>query len=160
MFRLRTVRHKLTALVALSLVVIAAAVFALHWVLQQQLTHESATRVEAAEDAFEDEVEEQTGDLDIVAHVLGSSTGVRDAVHQGDVAKVQRIAKRFFDAYPNMDMLFVDANGKIVTQLGCEDPPDTISAVDVSSTRWSKAFSRIRMFCPFIDLASEREGPG
>ncbi|MGH7283797.1 MAG: adenylate/guanylate cyclase domain-containing protein [Polyangiaceae bacterium] len=129
MLRLHTVRQKLIALVGLSLIVIVAALLVLRWVLHEQVRHEAASRVENAGYAFEDSVDEQIGDLDIVAHVLGTSTGVKDGIQKNDPAKVTRIAQRFFDAYPNMDMLFVAPDGKIVAQLGCEDPPSTIDPI-------------------------------
>ena len=130
MLRLRTVRQKLIALVGVSLFVIAAALFVLRWVLQEQLRHEATARVESASIAFDDEMDEQIGDLEIVAHVLGSSTGVRDGVQKDDPAKVKRIAQRFLDAYPNMDMLFVSPDGKLIAQLGCTDADDTLSFLE------------------------------
>lgn len=130
MLRLRTVRQKLIALVGLSLFVIAAALFVLRWVLQQQLRHEATARVDSASIAFGDEMDEQIGDLGIVAHVLGTSNGVKDGVQKNDPAKVKRIAQRFLDAYPNMDMLFVAPDGKLIAQLGCEDPVETVGAIE------------------------------
>ncbi|MEO8798326.1 MAG: hypothetical protein ABI551_10605, partial [Polyangiaceae bacterium] len=154
MLRLRTVRQKLIALVGLSLIVSCAALFVLRWVLHEQLTHEAAARVQAGEEAFEADVEEETGDLEIVAHVLGTSNGIRDGVHTGDVAKVRRIAQRFFDAYPNMDMLFVNADGKIIAQLGCEAPPDTLEAIgDAGDVLHGKAFRGL------VDHGCEKPGP-
>ncbi len=129
MLRLHTVRQKLIALVGLSFIVIVAALFALQWVLQEQVSHEATSRVVNGSYAFEDSVQEQIGDLDIVAHVLGTSTGIKDGIQKNDPAKVARIAQRYFDAYPNMDMLFVEPGGAIITQLGCEDPPATIDAI-------------------------------
>ncbi|MEO7109154.1 MAG: hypothetical protein ABI183_01845, partial [Polyangiaceae bacterium] len=102
MLRLRTVRQKLTALVGFSLLVVAVALFVLRWVLHEQLTHETTSRVQSSGDAFREELDEQIGDLEIVAHVLGTSNGVKDGVQKNDPAKVTRIAKRFFDAYPNI----------------------------------------------------------
>ena len=130
MLRLRTVRHKLIALVGVSLFAVVAALLVLRWVLHAQLQHEASSRVENAAFAFRDNVDEEIGDLEIVSHVLGTSSGVRDGVQKNDPAKVTRIAKRFLDAYPNMDMLFVAPDGKVIAQLGCEDPVETLDKLE------------------------------
>src|SRR5262249_53245593 len=85
---------------------------------------------------------------------LSTGNGVRDALKEHDVAHAQRIAHRFFDAYPNMDMLFVLADGTVLTQLGCKSPPAKITEVpELGAVLQGEAFRGL------IPHGCERPGP-
>src|SRR5579859_3769232 len=126
--RLRTVRAKLTTLVALSAVVMLAALPVLSWLLHRQLVDEVDDRVTDAERAFQAELDDDIADLTLASRVLAADGASLSALQRRDAARARRVAQVFLDVYPEMDVLFLEPDGHVLAQLGCVHPPDFIAA--------------------------------
>ncbi len=129
MFRLKTVRSKLAALVCLPIVVTLASLPILSWLLQRQLIDQADDRVVEAEKAFRTEFRDSILDLRLAASVIATDSDTHRALVSKDVAILQDLGDDFAKVYPEIDILFVDAQGSIVSQLGCMHPPSTLSAI-------------------------------
>ena len=142
MLRLRTVRAKLTALVALSGLVLVAALPIIFLTLQRQLIEQADDRLETAQKSFRSEFKDGINNLKIAAHVLASDDDTVDALvnHKGEPLK--KVADIFREVYEpknpppgaligiTIDILFADARGKIIAQTGCDQPPSQLSELD------------------------------
>ncbi len=128
--RLPTVRAKLTALVSLSAVVMLAALPVLSWLLHRQLVDEVDDRVEDAERAFEAELDDDLADLTLASRVLAADGGTVHAIQKRDAAHARRLAQVFLDVYPDIDVLFVDRDGQVFAQVGCEHPLEGTTTVE------------------------------
>jgi adenylate cyclase len=126
--RLRTVRAKLTALVALSIVVMLAALPILSWLLHRQMLDEVDDRVVDAKRSFLTEVNDDLADLDLAARVLGRDEVTRRGVAEHDSERAHRMADTFLAIYPSIDILLLDANG-LVAQVGCTSPATSVATV-------------------------------
>src|SRR5580704_4621953 len=126
--RLTTVRAKLTALVALSIVVMLTALPILSWVLHRQMLDEVDDRVVDANKSFLAELDDDLSDLTLAARVLARDEGTRNAVVARDAVKARAMAQTFLSIYPDLDVLLFDAHG-LVAQVGCDAPPDRISTL-------------------------------
>jgi adenylate cyclase len=129
LFRLPTVRAKLTALVSLSVVVMLAALPVLSWLLHQQLVDEVDDRVTDAEKAFQTELDDDLSDLTLASRILSADTATSQAIRDGDVARARQMAQLFLGVYPNIDVLLARADGHVLAQVGCEHPPDDVNGV-------------------------------
>jgi adenylate cyclase len=127
--RLSTVRAKLTALVSLSVVVMLAALPALSWVLHKQLVEEADDRVSDAENAFQTELDDDLADLTLSARVLAADHSTATAVRHKSAGRAQQLARTFIDVYPDIDILVVEPDGRVLTQVGCEHPPDRVDEI-------------------------------
>src|SRR5215831_14006315 len=105
-FRLKTVRAKLTALVALSALIMIATLPILSWLLHRQLVDEVDDRVTEAERAFQAELDDDLSDLTLAARIIASDTDTERAIATGDVKAAEAIGKVFLSVYPEMDILF------------------------------------------------------
>ena len=123
--RLTTVRAKLTALVALSIVVMLAALPILSWILHGQMLDEVDDRVIDARRSFLTELEDDLADLTLAGRVLAQDEGTRNAIAARDRAKAGQMAATFVGVYPGLDVLLFDAQG-LVAQVGCDLPPGKI----------------------------------
>src|SRR5215831_373862 len=103
--RLKTVRAKLTMLVALSIVMMLAALPVLSWLLRRQLIDEVDDRVSEATHSFRSELEDDLGDLTIAARVLATSPDTARALGQGDKRAALELARTFLGVYPAIDIL-------------------------------------------------------
>ncbi len=128
-FRLPTVRAKLTALVSLSVVVMLAALPVLSWLLHRQLVDEVDDRVTDAERAFQTELDDDLSDLTLASRILSADGATARAITARDAARAQQLAKVFVDVYPNIDILLVQQDGKVLAQVGCDHPPGDVLAV-------------------------------
>jgi adenylate cyclase len=128
-FRLPTVRAKLTALVSLSVVVMLAALPVLSWLLHRQLVDEVDDRVTDAERAFQTELDDDLSDLTLASRILSADGSTAHAITARDAGRAQQLAKVFLDVYPNIDVLLVQDDGKVLAQVGCDHPPADVLAV-------------------------------
>src|SRR5579859_4406754 len=127
--RLTTVRAKLTALVAMSAVVMLAALPVLSWLLHRQLVDEVDDRVTEAERAFQTELDDDLADLTLASRILSADDATARAIEQHDAARARQLASVFVGVYPNIDVLLVDARGHVLAQVGCEHPRETVEGI-------------------------------
>jgi adenylate cyclase len=126
LLRLPTVRAKLTALVAMSAVVMLAALPVLSWLLHRQLVDEVDNRVTEAERAFQTELDDDLSDLTLASRVLSADGATEHSIQRHDAARARQLAQVFLDVYPNVDVLLVDETGAVLAEVGCDHPPDTV----------------------------------
>jgi len=127
MIGLKTVRSKLAALVSLPIVVTLAALPFLSVLLQRQLVEEADDRVVEAEKAFRTELKDSILDLRLAASVIATDTDTHRALVAKDVGVLHDLGDDFSKVYPDIDILFVDPQGRVVYQLGCAHPPAELS---------------------------------
>ncbi len=125
MFRLRTVRAKLLSLVGLSIVVTMATLPLLSWLLHKQLLEEVDDSVENAEQAYQAELDDDIVDLRLAATLLAGDTDVHRAIREGDAKTLRGMTDTFAKLYPDIDIAFLDKEGKLLAGVGCDDdgPP-------------------------------------
>jgi adenylate cyclase len=123
LFRLKTVRGKLTALVLLSAVVMLAALPVLSWLLHRQLVDEVDDRVTDAERAFQTELDDDIADLTLASRVLAADGATARAIQKKDPTRARDLAQVFLSVYPDIDILIVEADGTVLAQVGCDHPP-------------------------------------
>ncbi len=128
-FRLKTVRAKLTMLVALSIGMMLATLPVLSWLLHRQLVDEVDDRVTEAEKSFREELKDDLADLGLAAKILAADPATGKALAASDEKEAVALAKLFLDAYPNIDILFVDAKGKVLADVGCTVPLDQVRSI-------------------------------
>ncbi len=119
---LKTVRRKLLALVALSAGVMVVALPVLAWLGRAQVLDEAAERVKASERGFEEELEDDVIALRLSAQVIAADAETAAAIHERDGEAALVEAKRFAAAWPHLDVLLFDGEGKLVAQVGCDHP--------------------------------------
>jgi adenylate cyclase len=117
-----TVRRKLTALVGFSAVAALAMLPILWWLTQRELLEQVHARVPAAIRGFEEEIDDDITDLDVTAIAISDEPSARAAMTSPDHADLARIVGPFRSAYPDLDLLFFDPDGKLVVQFGCAKP--------------------------------------
>ena len=127
--RLRTVRAKLTALVALSVVVMFAAIPVLSWLLHRQLVDEVDDRVTEAEKSFQAELDDDVSGLQLTVRIMAADGDTAKALTAHDVEGARAIAKEFVALYPELDVVFGDAQGNVLTQLGITAAPERIDSI-------------------------------
>jgi adenylate cyclase len=127
LLRLSTVRAKLTALVSLSAVVMLAALPVLSWLLHRQLVDEVDDRVTEAERAFQTELDDDIADLSLAARIIANDSDTSKAIVANDAAGARALANVFIGVYPDIDILIFDAQGHVLAQVGCTQPPDRIA---------------------------------
>lgn len=119
---LKTVRRKLLALVFLSAGVMVIALPLLGYQGRKQLLADAADRVDASESSFEAELVDDVTALRLSAQVIAADEATANAIHQGDAKTALAEAQRFAAAWPHLDVLMFDAEGKLVAQVGCDHP--------------------------------------
>ena len=128
-FRLKTVRAKLTMLVALSIGMMLATLPVLSWLLHRQLVDEVDDRVTEAEKSFREELKDDLADLALAAKILAADPATGKALAASDEKEAVALAKLFLGVYPNIDILFVDAKGKVLADVGCTVPLDQVQGI-------------------------------
>lgn len=128
-FRLKTVRAKLTALVAFSALVTLTALPVLSWIMHRQLIDEVDNRVPEAVRGFGLELEDDLRDLDTAVRQLSSQAEMRAALRAKDPVAIVTLGKIFHEAYPGLDYLFFDADGKRITAIEVDAPPEKASLI-------------------------------
>jgi adenylate cyclase len=142
--RLPTVRAKLTALVALSVVVMLAALPVLSWLLHRQLVDEVDDRVTDAERAFQTELDDDLGDLTLASRILSADGATAHAIQMGDAERARQLAQVFAGVYPSIDVLLVQANGHVLAQVGCDHAPDDLGTIaDLADVAKGKEFKGV-----------------
>jgi adenylate cyclase len=129
LFRLTTVRAKLTALVALSVVVMLATLPVLSWLLHRQLVDEVDDRLVEAKKSFRTELEDDLADLTLTARVIAADPDTARALTSHDEKEAIGLAKLFLSVYPNLDILFADVQGNVLAQVGCTAPPVVVAEI-------------------------------
>ena len=109
--RLTTVRAKLTALVALTAIVTLTSLPVLSWIMDRQLIDEVDDRVPEAVRGFGLELEGDLRDLATIVEQLSSQADVRAALRSRDARDVASLGTIFHNAYPQIDLVFFDADG-------------------------------------------------
>ncbi len=138
--RLPTVRAKLTALVSLSVVAMLAALPVLSWLLHRQLVDEVNDRVIDADRGFQTELDDDLADLTLASRVLAEDAATVHAMARHDADRARHLAQMFVDVYPNIDVLLVETDGRVLGQVGVEHPPERIgSIVELSDLMAGKA---------------------
>src|SRR5271166_1879057 len=114
LFRLPTVRAKLTALVSLSVVVMLAALPVLSWLLHRQLVDEVDDRVTEAEKAFQTELDDDLADLTLASRILAADDATAKAIQRHDAEGARQLARVFLGVYPDIDVLLVEPAGGVL----------------------------------------------
>ena len=142
--RLPTVRAKLTALVSLSIVVMFVALPVLSWLMHRQLVDEVDDRVTDAEHAFQSELDDDLLDLTLASRVLAADGATAHALQRHDAARARHLAQIFVDVYPDIDVLLVESDGRVLAQVGCDRPPERLASVlELADVAGGKAFQGI-----------------
>jgi adenylate cyclase len=116
---LGTVRRKLTALVAFSALAALVVLPILWWLMHRALIDEVDDRVPEAIAGFNEELGDDLHDLDATARVLARAS----------FAELEDFAAPFHDAYPDLDIVVYDPQGKLVKSVGCASPQPTLPNV-------------------------------
>jgi adenylate cyclase len=119
---LGTVRRKLTALVAFSALAAVVVLPLLWWLMHRELIDVVDDRVPAAISGFDQELGDDLKDLDVTARALSEQDDTERAIAANDVATLDKLSGPFRDAYPDLDIIFYDRDGKLVAQVGCASP--------------------------------------
>jgi adenylate cyclase len=127
--RLKTVRAKLTMLVALSIGMMLATLPVLSWLLHRQLIDEVDDRVTEAEKSFREELKDDLSDLGLAAKILAADPATAKALGSSDEKEAVALANLFLGAYPNIDILFVDGKGKVLADVGCTVPLEQVKDI-------------------------------
>ena len=126
MFRLRTVRRKLLALVGLSIVVTLAMLPVLGWLLHEQLLEEANDRVRNARRAYQAELEDDITDLELASVLLSNDPDVQRAIREGDAKAAEEQTADFAKLYPDIDVVFLKKDGTRVARVGCDEDGSTL----------------------------------
>jgi len=129
LFRLHTVRRKLTVLVASTLGVVFVVVMVLSWLLHRQLMDEVDNRVDEAKAGFQTELQDDMADQSLSLKVMATDEAVAKALATDDAAGAKAIAQVFADVYPDLDFILANRDGKVLTELGVTAPPERIDSI-------------------------------
>src|SRR5580658_2461204 len=97
LFRLHTVRRKLTVLVTSTLAVVAVVVVVLSWLLHRQLMDEVDNRVDDAKSGFQSELEDDMTDQSLSLKVMAADEAVVRALENDDAKAAHTVAQVFAD---------------------------------------------------------------
>jgi adenylate cyclase len=129
LFRLHTVRRKLTVLVTSTLGVVLVVVVVLSWLLHRQLMDEVDNRVDDAKFGFQSELEDDLTDQSLSLRVMAADVAVQTALENDDANAAHAIAAVFADVYPELDFVIADRDGRVLTELGVTAPPERIDSI-------------------------------
>jgi adenylate cyclase len=119
---LGTVRRKLTALVMFSALSAMVAVPIVSWQMRTELIDRIDDRIPEAVRGFDQELADDVADLVTTGRALAEEETVARALAEHDTAALQHAGEPFRDAYPSVDVLFYDAQGAVVSSIGCSRP--------------------------------------
>ncbi len=128
-FRLHTVRAKLTSLVLLSALAALLVVPVIAWQTNKQLVAEVDDRVEGALASFQVELNDDLQDVTVVAKLMATTAATKNAVQKQDQAMALEAGRQFHEAYPDIDVLFAGARGKVFAEIECDEPFDDLHQV-------------------------------
>jgi adenylate cyclase len=129
LFRLHTVRRKLTVLVTSTLGVVVVVVVVLSWLLHRQLMDEVDNRVDDAKSGFQFELADDMADQELSLKVMARDQTIAKALEADDAAAARGVAQVFADIYPELDFIIADRDGRVLTELGVTAPPDRIDSI-------------------------------
>ncbi len=129
LIRLATVRAKLTAIVAFSAIITLAALPLLSWIMDRELVAQVHERVPAALRGFELELNEDLRDLTTIVDQLAAESEVAAALRAKDGRQVVQQGQIFHAAFPEIDLLFFDANDQFLAQVAVDAAPPNARAV-------------------------------
>ena len=115
---LKTVRAKLTTLVALSALATLSALPLLHWLMTRELMDVVDDRVPEAVRGFDLELADDIHDLEAATKSLGDSDDLQAAVKNGSSTAAEEELKVFHEAYPGTGFIVYRADGVVVGQGG------------------------------------------
>jgi len=128
-FRLHTVRRKLTVLVTSTLAVVMVVIVVLSWLLHRQLMDEVDNRVDDAKSGFQSELEDDMTDQSLSLKVMATDPAVVKALETDDAKAARAIAQVFAEVYPELDFIIADRDGRVLTELGVTAPPERIDSI-------------------------------
>jgi adenylate cyclase len=120
LLRLPTVRAKLTALVATTVLLMVATLPVLSWLLHRQLIDEVDDRVEGAARSFEQELKDDIDSVALAAKVIAADADTRRFLVAKDSPRADDLAQIFVSVYPDIDILLAGADGQVLAQVGCK----------------------------------------
>lgn len=123
MFRLNTVRAKLTVLVALSSLATLAALPVLSWVMRRQLIAQVSDRVPQAIRNFKLEVRQQQRAVGTNSRLMSRSRELVDGLRTGNAEGVGVALQTVQSTYENVSIAAFNADGELVASRGFEAPP-------------------------------------
>lgn len=127
--RLGTVRAKFTALVALPVVLVLVAFPVLSHVMQRQIARQADERIDQARDSLQAELDDDANDILLAARVLSSDDDLQRALANRDVAAAQALAAPFAKIDPDLDILFAQPDGTLLTDVGPSPKPAKLDEV-------------------------------
>jgi adenylate cyclase len=116
---LGTVRRKLTALVVFPALAALVVLPLLWWLMHRELIDQIDDRVPEAIHGFDEELGDDLRDMDATARVLAL----------GSFEQLEALALPFHDAYPDLDVVVYDAQGRLVKAVGCSAPQPQLPKV-------------------------------
>jgi adenylate cyclase len=128
-FRLHTVRAKLTSLVLLSVLTALLVLPVISWQTKKQLTAEIDDRVEGVRSSFQVELNDDLLDVSVASKLIPSAGRARKAIQTRDAAMATDAGKHFHEAYPDIDTLFADSAGKVFAGVGNIHPHDDLKSI-------------------------------
>lgn len=129
LFRLHTVRRKLTVLVTSTLGVVFVVIIVLSWLLHRQLMDEVDNRVDDAKSGFLSELEDDLLDQSLSLKVMAMNPALIAALEANDGKAAQAVAKVFADVYPELDFIIAGREGRVLTELGVDTPPERLDSI-------------------------------
>ena len=127
--RLRSVRFKMTALVALVAVAALLSVVALWWIVERNLLFQARARVPATVRGFATELDDELRVVENLARQVASMESVAQAVRQRDDGTAAALVRRARKAHPHLDLLLFDVAGRLVATVGIERPTESAQAL-------------------------------
>ncbi len=130
-------------LVALSAIAPLAAMPLLSWLMRDALVDQVDDRVEDVEQEFLMELADDVKDITLAARMRALDPATKTALLAHDVNALHQVAKQFHDVYPEFDVLFYDAQGALVTSLGCAHPAATLAQQPFANTLMGGEFHAV-----------------
>ena len=118
MVLLKTVRAKLTMLVALSALTALASLPVLQWVMTRELVQVVQNRVPDAVRGFDLELEDDVKDLAVAARTLADSDELENALKKNDATSARAELSPWHEMYPGIGLVVLDSAGKPLADVG------------------------------------------
>jgi adenylate cyclase len=115
---LKSVRAKLTTLVALSAIAALAALPFMHWVMTRQLVDVVDDRLPDAVRGFDLELADDEKDLAVAVRTLSDSDELESAIMKEDGAAAAEELREWHETYPGIGLVAFDLNGKPIANQG------------------------------------------
>ena len=115
---LKSVRAKLTTLVALSALAALAALPFMHWVMTRQLIDVVDDRLPDAVRGFDLELLDDEKDLSVAVRTLADSDDLEAALDKDDAAAAGEELRAWNETYPGIGLVAFDLQGKAVANRG------------------------------------------